>query len=97
MNELLWHLEVPRVEGLVVADVALTLGHRDHHAVALLAVHLLRRDGPLQVVFLGVGWEEIGDEEAGSEEGGGRSLTQRCFMSQVLHNLIFSASSYNET
>ena len=61
MNELLWHLEVPGVEGLVVGDVALALGHRDHHAVPLLAVHLLRRDGPLQVVLLGWGRERGGE------------------------------------
>ena len=52
MNELLWHVEVPRVEGFVVGDVALRLGHRDDHVVPLLPVHLLGRDGPLEVVLL---------------------------------------------
>ena len=55
VNELLWHVEVPGVEGLVVGDVALRLGHRDHHVVPLLSVHLLGRDGALEVVLLGGG------------------------------------------
>lgn len=41
VNKLLWHLELPGVEGLVVRDVALCLGDGDNHVVPLLAVHLL--------------------------------------------------------
>lgn len=52
MNELLWHLVFSGVEGFVVGDVALRLGDRDDHVVPLLAVDLLRRDGPLQMVLL---------------------------------------------
>lgn len=52
MNKLLWHLELPGVEGLVVRDVALCLGDGDDHVVPLLAVYLLRRDGPLEMVLL---------------------------------------------
>lgn len=52
VNKLLWHLELPGVEGLVVRDVALCLGDGDNHVVPLLAVHLLRRDGPLEMVLL---------------------------------------------
>lgn len=52
VNELFGHPEVPRVEGLIVGDVALSLWDRNHHVVPLLPVHLLSRDGPLEMVFL---------------------------------------------
>lgn len=52
MNELLWHLELPGVEGLVVRDVALCFGDGNNHVVPLLSVDLLRRDGPLEMVLL---------------------------------------------
>lgn len=52
MNKLLWHFELPGVEGLVVRDVALRLGDGDNHVVPLLAIYLLRRDGPLEMVLL---------------------------------------------
>lgn len=52
MNKLLWHFELPGVERLVVRDVAFGLGHGDDHVVPLLAVDLLRRDGPLEMVLL---------------------------------------------
>lgn len=52
MNKLLWHLELPGVEGLVVRDVALCLGDGDNHVVPLLAINLLCRDGPLEMVLL---------------------------------------------
>lgn len=52
MNKLLWHLELPGVEGLIVRDVALCLGDGDNHVVPLLAVYLLRGDGPLEMVLL---------------------------------------------
>lgn len=52
VNKLLWHFEVPGVEQLVVRDVALRLGDRDDHAVPLLSVDLLCRDGSLEVVLL---------------------------------------------
>ena len=52
MNKLLWHLELPGVEGLVVRDVALCLGDGDNHVVPLLAIYLLCRDGPLEMVLL---------------------------------------------
>lgn len=58
VNKLLWHLELPGVEGLVVRDVALGLGDGDDHVVSLLAVHLLRRDGALEMVLLGGEKEE---------------------------------------
>ena len=59
MNKLLWHLELPGVKGIVVRDVALRLGDGDNHVVPLLAVYLLRRDGPLEMVLLEEG-EETG-------------------------------------
>lgn len=52
VNKLLWHLELPGVEGLIVRDVALCLGDGDNHVVPLLAVYLLRGDGPLEMVLL---------------------------------------------
>ncbi len=52
MNKLLWHLELPGVEGLVVRDVALRLRDGDNHVVPLLAVYLLCRDGSLEMVLL---------------------------------------------
>lgn len=33
-------------------DVALRLGDGDNHVVPLLAIYLLRRDGPLEMVLL---------------------------------------------
>lgn len=51
VNKLLWHLELPGVEGLVVRDVALCLGDGDNHVV-LLAIYLLRRNSPLEMVLL---------------------------------------------
>ena len=71
VNELLWHVEVPGVEGLVVGDVALRLGHGDHHVVPLLSVHLLGRDSPLEVVLLWGGG------------GGGTGVTQGALLENL--------------
>lgn len=52
VNELFGHPEVPRIEGLIVGDVALSLWDGNDHVVPLLPVHLLSRDRPLEMVFL---------------------------------------------
>lgn len=55
VNELLWHLELPRVYGLIVSDVTFCLRNWNNHIIPLLAVHLLCRDSPLKMVFLKTG------------------------------------------
>lgn len=52
VNELLWHLELPRVYGLIVSDVTFCFRNWNNHVIPLLAVHLLCRDSPLKMVFL---------------------------------------------
>lgn len=52
VDKLLGHLEVARVEGLVIRDVTLGFRHWNDHVVSLLAIHLLCRDGSLEMVLL---------------------------------------------
>ena len=52
VHELFGNLEFSFVEAVIVGDVALSLGHRDHHVFLLLPEHRLGRDGPLQMVLL---------------------------------------------
>ena len=52
VHELFGDLEFSFVEAIVVGDVALGLGHGDHHGFLLLPEHRLGGDGPLQMVLL---------------------------------------------
>lgn len=55
VNELLWHLELPRVDGLIVSNVTFCLRNWNNHIIPLLAIHLLCRDSPLKMVLLKTG------------------------------------------